>query len=184
MKLIQFFSILLLAVSFSACPSDDDLEPAIAEVEGTYRLTFYEYTSTALHEVDGEWVASALEEPGKAVDIDMTVTFHSDGTFLAEGGYTGQGVMASKSNYRIAGKWKIEGNKLYFSDDGFLDHQISFNPWTHVLVFSDEEFPIDGLNILGVTNTKITLELISNKVFTLSGIPRQWKSIGTVVLEK
>ncbi|WKN42219.1 hypothetical protein [Tunicatimonas pelagia] len=79
---------------------------------------------------------------------------------------------------------KQRGDKFYFSGDGFLDHQISFNPWTHVLSFSDEEFSIDGLNILGVTDTKITLELISNRSFTLSGIPRQWKSIGTVVFEK
>ncbi|MEM8969290.1 MAG: hypothetical protein AAGE93_22930 [Bacteroidota bacterium] len=187
MKLIQSFFILLLAVSLSACPSDDDPEPSRAEVEGTYRLTFYEFAATNLHEFDGEWIDSELEEPYKAVDIDMTVTFHSDGTFQPEGGYTLQsatGVSTIRRHLWGEYKWKIEGDKLYFSDDSFLDYQISFSPWTGVIRSNGEEFPVDGLNILGITDTKITLEILVNNTFTWAEIPRQFKRVGTIVLEK
>ncbi|MEM9671461.1 MAG: hypothetical protein ACFB15_22735 [Cyclobacteriaceae bacterium] len=187
MKLIQCLFILLLAVSLSACPSDDDPEPSIAEVEGTYRLTFYEFTATNLHEFDGEWIDSKLEEPYKAVDIDMTVTFHSDGTFQPEGRYTLQSATEEIIIERhLWGeyKWKIEGSKLYFSDDSFLGSQISINALTGVIRSYGEEFPIDGLNILGITDTKITLELVVNNTFTWAEIPRQFKRVGTIVLEK
>jgi hypothetical protein len=57
------------------------------------------------------------------------------------------------------------------------------NPWTLTIFHSDEEFPIDGLKIMGITDEKITLELIAN-VDVDFGIPSKVQFIGTIVLEK
>ena len=162
--------------------------PSIARFREEYlqnRLERAQIASLAL--LADDMIDSELEEPYKAVDIDMTVTFHSDGTFQPEGGYTLQsatGVSTIRRHLWGEYKWKIEGDKLYFSDDSFLDYQISFSPWTGVIRSNGEEFPVDGLNILGITDTKITLEILVNNTFTWAEIPRQFKRVGTIVLEK
>lgn len=181
---------LILAVSLSACPDEDDPKPSEAKVEGTYRLTFYEFTANYLTQIEGEWVTNNPNEMFRAVDIDMTVTFREDGTFQPEGGYTMQSETGSSYSQRPQHwgefRWKIEGNKFYVSNDGFLDNQISFNPWTHVFSGSSQEFVTDGLNILGITDSKITLELIgaTEPGWEFDGLPRRFTTVGTVVFEK
>ena len=163
-------------------------------ISGTYRLTLYEYSASRLDNTasDDDWDLRYANSVCRAANISMRITFRDDGTFKAEGGYLGTSIdtelprhtMPTLSNkFSQDGKWKIENDKLFFSDDGFLGHPISMNPWTLTIFHSDEEFPIDGLKIVGITDEKITLELVSN-VDVDFGIPSKVQFIGTVVLEK
>ena len=196
MKSLYLICVLWSIVIYSSRLSDHSTEglPEQQRINGTYQLTFYEYSASRLDNTrsDDDWDLRYANSICRATNISMSLTFQDDGTFKAEGGYLGTSIdpnlprhtMLTRSDeFTQDGKWKIDNNKLVFSDDEFLGYPISMNPWTLTIFHSVEEFPIDGLKIVDITNEKITLELVSN-VDVDFGIPSKVQFIGTVILEK
>src|SRR5699024_6882360 len=72
MKKLIFPLLLLLTLGFTACSSDDDSSSS-SDVEGTWILTFEEFSFSA----------EEISMNGSAVGLtnEDTVTFHEDGTY-------------------------------------------------------------------------------------------------------
>ena len=83
------------------------------------------------------------------------------------------------------GEWKITGDQLYLSSNGFLGDPSTLRPLAAFggYPYADQNF--FGFNVLGITRTKLTRDYVVNHDFTFfTKYPSLLKYIGTVVFEK
>lgn len=122
MKKFIFPLFLILILGFTACSSDDDSTSTSGDVEGTWILTYEQFSFSA----------EDIELSGSAVGLtnEDTVTFHEDGTYSTthsstssiDGSFVWGDVEMPIDNDDVefldeTGNWSKQGNKLIIIND-------------------------------------------------------------------
>ncbi|MDR5592041.1 lipocalin family protein [Christiangramia sp. SM2212] len=120
MKTIKFSLIAFLFISFVACSTDDD-SPNVdtSMITGVWNIEEFNYTGETSGNFEGMDINASFE--GVAENIDATLSFNEDNTFIMAGSYdvrlSSEGIteVVPVNNASSSGTWKIEGDYIITS---------------------------------------------------------------------
>lgn len=157
MKILKLCVCALAVFTITACSSDDDsstpvVELTIANLTGTYELTFYEdfyeETETASN---GSVVVIETETCVGDTFTNAIVTFNSDGTFMTSGNYrevcdfTANGQTTTENDivpFDSSGSYSANDTSRTIAFNGFVNNVVLFDG-TNLYLTSTEVETID-----------------------------------------
>lgn len=143
MKKLLFPLFLMLFLGFTACSSDDDSTSTSADVEGTWILTYEQFSFSA----------EGIEMNGSAVGLtnEDTVTFHENGTYTT----------TNSATSTVEGSFNWGGVEMPIDDDDveFLDETGTWSKdGNNLTIFNDEVEQI--FKITKLNDSKLEIKLI------------------------